>query len=66
MSRTTAFPAAAMARMIAGGTFKARGVTPPEHLVKRKGLVDALMKDLAKRGVKFTARVETRDLSHQS
>ncbi|MCH2160421.1 MAG: saccharopine dehydrogenase NADP-binding domain-containing protein [Phycisphaerales bacterium] len=66
MSRTTAFPAAAMARMIADGTFKARGVTPPEHLVKRKGLVDALMKDLAKRGVKFTARVETRDLSHKS
>ena len=66
MSRTTAFPAAAMTRMIADGSFKARGVTPPEHLVKRKGLVEKLMKDLAKRGVEFTARVETRDLSQKS
>ncbi|MBC02750.1 MAG: saccharopine dehydrogenase [Phycisphaerae bacterium] len=59
MSRTTAFPAAAMARMIADGTFKSRGVIPPEHIVKRKGIVDLLMKQLAARGVRFEAGVET-------
>ena len=59
MSRTTAFPAAAMARMIADGTFKSRGVIPPEHIVKRKGIVDLLMKQLAARGVRFEAGAET-------
>ena len=61
MSRTTAFPAAAMARMIARGDFKARGVIPPEFLVKKKGVVDQLMADLSKRGIEFTARVESRE-----
>ena len=61
MSRTTAFPAAAMARMIADGTFKSRGVIPPEHIVKRKGIVEILMKQLAARGVHYVAKVETID-----
>ena len=61
MSRTTGFPAAAMARMIADGTFKTRGVIPPEHIVKRKGIVDLLMKQLTARGVRFEAKVETLD-----
>lgn len=61
MSRTTAFPAAAMARMIADGTFKSRGVIPPEHIVKRKGIVEILMKELAARGVHYDAKVETLD-----
>jgi saccharopine dehydrogenase-like NADP-dependent oxidoreductase len=60
MSRTTAFPAAAMARMIAEGEFKARGVIPPEFIVKQKGAVDRILKDLAKRGIEFVARVESR------
>ena len=62
MSRCTAFPAAAITRMIADGTIKNRGVIPPEQLVKRKGIVEKLMKDLAKRGIEFEAHVETRDL----
>ena len=62
MSRTTAFPAAAITRMIADGTLTCRGVTPPEHLVKHEGIVDTLMGELAKRGIEFDARVETRDL----
>lgn len=61
MSRTTAFPATAMARMIARGDFKARGVIPPEFLVKKKSVVDQLMADLSKRGIEFTARVESRE-----
>lgn len=65
MSRTTAFPATAMARMIAEGEFKARGVIPPEFIVKQKGAVDRILKDLAKRGIEFVARVESRDPSTQ-
>lgn len=62
MSRTTAFPAAAITRMIADGTIKSHGVIPPEDLVKQEGIVENLMEDLGKRGIEFEAHVETRDL----
>ena len=61
MSRTTAYPAAAMARMIVEGEFKTRGVIPPEFVVRKKGAVDHILKELKKRSIEFVARVETRD-----
>ena len=61
MSRTTAFPAASITRMIANGTLRRPGVTPPEHLVRFDAVVENLMKDLTARGIEFEAHVETRD-----
>ncbi|MDE0889870.1 MAG: saccharopine dehydrogenase NADP-binding domain-containing protein [Phycisphaerales bacterium] len=61
MSRCTAFPAAAMARMIADGSFKRRGVFAPEQIANDKGLLDRMLKELKARGVEYVARVETID-----
>ena len=61
MSRCTAFPAAAMARMIADGSFKRRGVFAPEQIANDKGLLDRMLKELKARGVEYVAQVETID-----
>ncbi|NCF39285.1 MAG: saccharopine dehydrogenase, partial [Planctomycetia bacterium] len=61
MSRCTAFPAAAMARMIADGTFKRRGVFAPEQIANDKGLLDRMLKELKARGVEYRATVESID-----
>ncbi len=54
MSRTTAFPCAIVARMLARGEFQAPGVNPPEALADQPHLVDALLKELRARGVTYT------------
>ncbi len=61
MSRCTAFPAAAMARMIADGTFKRRGVFAPEQIANDKGLLERMLKELKARGVEYRATVESID-----
>ena len=53
MSRTTAFPCAIVARMIASGQIKQRGVIPPERLVHQPDFVTSILDGLARRGVKF-------------
>ncbi len=58
MSRTTAFPAAIVARMIVSGAFRQPGVHPPEVLGREKGFLDHVLAELQRRGVRFTARVE--------
>ena len=42
---------AAMARMIADGTFKRRGVFAPEQIANDKGLLDRMLKELKRRFV---------------
>lgn len=61
MSRTTAFPAAVMARMIADGSFRRRGLFAPEQLAGHKGLVERMFKELKARGVRYDATVESMD-----
>jgi len=61
MARCTAFPAAAMARMIADGSFKRRGLFAPEQIANDKGLLDRMLKELKSRGVEYVARVESID-----
>lgn len=56
MSRTTAFPATTMARLIAGGRFVEPGVHPPETCGAREGLWDAMVSGLRERNVEITAR----------
>jgi saccharopine dehydrogenase-like NADP-dependent oxidoreductase len=51
MSRTTAFPAAIVASMVASGGFARPGVHPPETLGATPGLLDVILRELRARGV---------------
>ncbi len=53
MARTTAFPCAIMARLVASGKFKSPGVNAPEIVGLAKGLPQILLKELAARGIKY-------------
>jgi saccharopine dehydrogenase-like NADP-dependent oxidoreductase len=55
MARTTAFPCAITARLIAEGRLAEPGVIPPELIGRRPELVQHVLSELAARGV----RVET-------
>jgi saccharopine dehydrogenase-like NADP-dependent oxidoreductase len=57
MSRTTAFPCTIMARLVAAGKFKQPGVIPPEFVGKQSGMLEHFLKELAARGVKYSANV---------
>jgi saccharopine dehydrogenase-like NADP-dependent oxidoreductase len=56
MSRTTAFPAAVMARWLAAGKVPWPGVHPPERLGREPGLLDEMLGELARRGVQVRRR----------
>ncbi len=58
MSRTTAFPCAIVARMIASGQIKQRGVIPPEQLACQPDLVANVLAELSRRGVMFEQTFE--------
>lgn len=53
MARTTAFPAAIMARMILNGKFKFEGICPPEYISENKEVFSELLFELRERGVFF-------------
>jgi saccharopine dehydrogenase-like NADP-dependent oxidoreductase len=57
MSRTTAFPCTIVARMIAAGTLLRPGVSPPELLGAMPGMLDVVVKELAKKGIGYTRGV---------
>jgi saccharopine dehydrogenase-like NADP-dependent oxidoreductase len=58
MSRTTGFPATAMARLVLSGALERPGVHPPEVLGRERWIYDAMMKALRERNVNFIERVE--------
>jgi lysine 6-dehydrogenase len=58
LSRTTAFPAAVMTRWLATGHYRNPGVHPPEVPARVPGLLNEMLSELAKRGVRYSARVE--------
>lgn len=58
MSRTTAFPAAIVARLLAQGRFRRPGVHPPEILGAEPGLLEAILGGLTARGVMVRGRIE--------
>jgi len=60
MSRTTAFPATIVAGLLARGAFEAPGVHPPERIGEREGLLEVVLLELEKRGVKTRFREERR------
>ena len=61
MARTTAFPCAIVARMIATGEFDRPGVHPPEVLGAQPGTLDRIIEALAARNVHIESRQETID-----
>jgi lysine 6-dehydrogenase len=64
MARTTAFPAAAVARMLAAGTISKPGVHPPERLVEFQGAVEGLLRQLRARGIRPDLQVLVQEKPH--
>lgn len=56
MSRTTAFPATIVARMLLDGRYRSPGVHPPEHLGRESGVLEHVLAELGRRGVTYRAR----------
>ena len=66
MARTTAFPAAAVARMIAAGLLATPGVHVPERLAEMDGVVESVLHQLAERGVVPAFRAMTSKAASKS
>ncbi len=58
MSRTTAFPCTIMARMIAKGEYRRPGVVVPELIGQEKGVLDRVLQELGRRGVRYSVKRE--------
>ena len=58
MARTTAFPCAILARLVADGTITTRGVVPPERLGPLPGVTDRVLRELAARDVHYRHSVD--------
>jgi len=61
MARTTAFPAAIVARMLASGRLHEPGVLPPERLAQRPGVFEMVVEALRSRGVTLKSQIERID-----
>jgi len=59
MSRTTAFPCAIVARLIARGELARPGVAPPELLGHDEELVERVLAELLARGVQYETTIES-------
>jgi saccharopine dehydrogenase-like NADP-dependent oxidoreductase len=58
MARTTGYTATAAVRLITGGLYKRKGISPPEYIGLEPACVDFMLKDLAKRGVVYHEKKE--------
>jgi len=56
MARTTAFPCAIVARMVASGKWKKPGVFTPEFLGPESGVLEHVLAEHEKRGVRYIIR----------
>jgi lysine 6-dehydrogenase len=59
MARTTGYTATAAARLITGGLYRRKGISPPEYIGFEPACVDFMLKDLASRGVIYREKIET-------
>lgn len=59
MSRTTAFPATIVGRMLINGVLKEPGVFTPEQLAARPDIFDHMVKELRAKGVHLSVDVQT-------
>jgi len=53
MSRATGFPCAIVARLVAEGNYRRKGISPPEYLGKEYKIYQKILKELEKRNVKY-------------
>ncbi len=53
MARTTAYPCAIVARLIATGRYRRPGVSPPELLGQESGMLETVLQELESRNVRF-------------
>jgi saccharopine dehydrogenase-like NADP-dependent oxidoreductase len=60
MARTTGYTCTAGVRMVAGGLFARKGISPPELVGREPGCYDFVMAHLAERGIVFAETVEAR------
>ncbi|MGH7132583.1 MAG: saccharopine dehydrogenase family protein [Phycisphaerales bacterium] len=58
MARTTAFPCAIVARLIADGRFREPGVHPPEHVALVPDLLNTILAEHTARGIHYIASHE--------
>ncbi len=58
MARTTGYTCTAGVRMVAGGLFARKGISPPELVGREPGCYDFVMAHLAARGIVFAETVE--------
>jgi saccharopine dehydrogenase-like NADP-dependent oxidoreductase len=61
MARTTGFPCAIMAKMVAEGEFRYDGVCPPEYIGQNHKIFKKLLKELEERGVVYRETIEIPD-----
>lgn len=57
MSRTTGFPCAIMARIIAQGEYSRKGISPPEYIGREHKAYQKVMKELEKRNVFYKENI---------
>jgi len=57
MSRTTGFPCAIMARLVAQGEFQYPGVCPPEYIGREHKIYQIVMKELEKRNIFYKEKI---------
>ena len=58
MARTSGFPAAVVARLLAGGRVREPGLQPPELLARDPALSQTILDELARRGIAINRRTE--------
>jgi saccharopine dehydrogenase-like NADP-dependent oxidoreductase len=58
MARTTGFPAASVARLLAAGQLTEPGVHPPEHLASQPGVWEHIQNDLAARNIELEIEIQ--------
>ena len=56
MARTSGFPAAIVARLVAAGRVAGAGVLPPELLARDAHVARTILDELARRGVRISRR----------
>lgn len=57
MSRTTGFPCAIMARLVAQGEYSRKGISPPEYIGREHKVYQKVMKELEKRNVFYKENI---------
>lgn len=57
MSRTTGFPCAIMARLVAQGEYSTRGICPPEYIGREHKIFSKVLKELEKRNITFKEKI---------